>query len=222
MSKIISVSEVRMNELNYYPSDDEMVTSLSEHIARDGQLENATVYCEQKNDGRIYTLIGGETRYRAICKLVEEGRSNGDFKVEVIEKPDNMQEELRLITEDNVQRKKTMEVRYHEILKLENIYNRFEEKPAGKKRDWIGQMLGISGRMVDNIKNKYSQRETNTSASSTQRTYTQNDLKNSLNRATLNIKKAIQVNQNLSVLTDDDIEKLNLYVDELNDMIRGL
>ena len=105
MSKIISVSEVRMNELNYYPSDDEMVTSLSEHIARDGQLENATVYCEQKNDGRIYTLIGGETRYRAICKLVEEGRSNGDFKVEVIEKPDNMQEELRLITEDNVQRK---------------------------------------------------------------------------------------------------------------------
>lgn len=133
MSKIISVTDVRINELNFYPSTEEMVISLSEHIKNEGQLENATVYVEEKDDGRVYTLIGGETRYRAICKLVEEGISNGDFKVEVIDKPRNIQEELSLITADNVQRKKTIDIRYYEILKLEEIYNQFEEKPDGKK-----------------------------------------------------------------------------------------
>lgn len=219
MSKIISVTDVRINELNFYPSTEEMVISLSEHIKNEGQLENATVYVEEKDDGRVYTLIGGETRYRAICKLVEEGISNGDFKVEVIDKPRNIQEELSLITADNVQRKKTIDIRYYEILKLEEIYNQFEEKPDGKKRDWIGQMLGISGRMVDNIKKKFSENSENENSSSTS---SQDKLKSSLNRALLNLKKALSMNESLEVLNEECTEKLNTMRDEIKSILQSL
>lgn len=219
MSKIVSVADVRINELNFYPSTEEMISSLSEHIKNEGQLENATVYVEEKDDGRVYTLIGGETRYRAICKLVEEGRSNGDFKVEVIDKPRNIQEELSLITADNVQRKKTIDIRYYEILKLEEIYNQFEEKPDGKKRDWIGQMLGISGRMVDNIKKKFSENSENENSSSIS---SQDKLKSSLNRALLNLKKALSMNERLEVLNEECTEKLNTMRDELKSILQSL
>lgn len=219
MSKIVSVADVRINELNFYPSTEEMISSLSEHIKSEGQLENATVYVEEKDDGRVYTLIGGETRYRAICKLVEEGRSNGDFKVEVIDKPRNIQEELSLITADNVQRKKTIDIRYYEILKLEEIYNQFEEKPDGKKRDWIGQMLGISGRMVDNIKKKFSENSENENSSSIS---SQDKLKSSLNRALLNLKKALSMNERLEVLNEECTEKLNTMRDELKSILQSL
>ena len=219
MSKIVSVADVRINELNFYPSTEEMISSLSEHIKSEGQLENATVYVEEKDDGRVYTLIGGETRYRAICKLVEEGRSNGDFKVEVIDKPRNIQEELSLITADNVQRKKTIDIRYYEILKLEEIYNQFEEKPDGKKRDWICQMLGISGRMVDNIKKKFSENSENENSSSIS---SQDKLKSSLNRALLNLKKALSMNERLEVLNEECTEKLNTMRDELKSILQSL
>lgn len=216
MSRVINVTDVRINELNFYPSSDEMVSSLASHIARDGQLENATVYeDESPEDGRTYTLIGGETRFRAICKLVEDGLSNGDFRVEVIPKPESKEEEMRLITADNCQRSKSSSMRYHEILKLEEIYRTLDPRPEGKKRDWVGKMLGISGRMVDNIKSKYAvaddeaQQATSTTGGNMRRMQTRastaSDAKKELRKAKKALERFAEICEELG--TYEDIEE---------------
>ena len=56
--------------MNMYHFEDEVIDSLANSIKKYGQLENATVYEDtSKNDGCKYTLIGGESRYRAISGL---------------------------------------------------------------------------------------------------------------------------------------------------------
>ncbi len=42
------------------------------------------------------------------------------------------------------------------MLIIEKLYSRLENKPEGKKRDWIGKQLGISGRYVDKLINKFT------------------------------------------------------------------
>lgn len=44
------------------------------------------------------------------------------------------------------------------MLIIEKLYSRLENKPEGKKRDWIGKQLGISGRYVDKLINKFTER----------------------------------------------------------------
>ena len=66
----INVEDVRPNPMNMYHFEDEVIDSLANSIKKYGQLENATVYEDtSKNDGCKYTLIGGESRYRAISGL---------------------------------------------------------------------------------------------------------------------------------------------------------
>ena len=57
---------------------------------------------------------------------------------------------------NNMQRKKTSEERYHEIRVMEHAYEYLDVKPSGTKRDWIGNQLGISGRYVDKLINKFN------------------------------------------------------------------
>lgn len=152
--KIVNVSEVRVNPLNFYPIDEVVVKSIAESIQEFGQLENATVYEEDLNDGCRYTLIGGETRWRAVCLNVEEELSDGEFHVVVIEKPANMEAEIELIREDNKQREKDKKTRAAEVKAVEKQYEYLRSQgqtPQGLKRDWIGRRIGISGRQVSNI-----------------------------------------------------------------------
>ena len=75
--KRISVKDVRPTRLNFYAK--EIINSLASSIEVQGQLQSATVYAEDGDDGKKYTLIDGETRYLAICKLFEEGKHDGSF-----------------------------------------------------------------------------------------------------------------------------------------------
>lgn len=152
--KIVNVLEVRANPLNFYPIDEVVVKSIAESILEFGQLENATVYEDDLNDGCKYTLVGGETRWRAVCLNVEEELSNGEFHVVVIEKPANLDAEIELIREDNKQREKDKKTRTAEVKAVEKQYEylRFQgQTPPGLKRDWIGRRIGISGRQVANL-----------------------------------------------------------------------
>ena len=74
----------------------------------------------------------------------------------IIEKPKNHTEELEIMITNNMQRKKTSEERYHEIRVMEHAYEYLDVKPSGTKRDWIGNQLGISGRYVDKLINKFN------------------------------------------------------------------
>lgn len=160
----ISIGDVRINRLNdalYDQASEEMIQGLMESIKKHGQMENAIGYEDKYDangdiDGASYTLVGGNTRYLAISKLYEQGEGDGYINMTIIEKPKNHTEELGIMITNNMQRKKTSEERYHEIRVMEHAYEYLDVKPSGTKRDWIGNQLGISGRYVDKLINKFN------------------------------------------------------------------
>lgn len=160
----ISIGDVRINRLNdalYDQASEEMIQGLMESIKKHGQMENAIGYEDKYDangdiDGASYTLVGGNTRYLAISKLYEQGEGDGYINMTIIEKPKNHTEELEIMITNNMQRKKTSEERYHEIRVMERAYEYLDVKPSGTKRDWIGNQLGISGRYVDKLINKFN------------------------------------------------------------------
>ena len=160
----ISIGDVRINRLNdalYDQASEEMIQGLMESIKKHGQMENAIGYEDKYDangniDGTSYTLVGGNTRYLAISKLYEQGEGDGYINMTIIEKPKNHTEELEIMITNNMQRKKTSEERYHEIRVMEHAYEYLDVKPSGTKRDWIGNQLGISGRYVDKLINKFN------------------------------------------------------------------
>lgn len=160
----ISIGDVRINRLNdalYDQASEEMIQGLMESIKKHGQMENAIGYEDKYDangeiDGASYTLVGGNTRYLAISKLYEQGKGDGYINMTIIEKPRNHTEELEIMITNNMQRKKTSKERYHEIRVMEHAYEYLDVKPSGTKRDWIGNQLGISGRYVDKLINKFN------------------------------------------------------------------
>lgn len=160
----ISIGDVRINRLNdalYDQASEEMIQGLMESIKKHGQMENAIGYEDKYDsngdiDGASYTLVGGNTRCLAISKLYEQGEGDGYINMTIIEKPKNHTEELEIMITNNMQRKKTSEERYHEIRVMEHAYEYLDVKPSGTKRDWIGNQLGISGRYVDKLINKFN------------------------------------------------------------------
>ena len=160
----ISIGDVRINRLNdalYDQASEEMIQGLMESIKKHGQMENAIGYEDKYDsngdiDGASYTLVGGNTRHLAFSKLYEQGEGDGYINMTIIEKPKNHTEELEIMITNNMQRKKTSEERYHEIRVMEHAYEYLDVKPSGTKRDWIGNQLGISGRYVDKLINKFN------------------------------------------------------------------
>ncbi|WP_418467089.1 ParB N-terminal domain-containing protein [Faecalibacillus faecis] len=160
----IFIGDVRINRLNdalYDQASEEMIQGLMESIKKHGQMENAIGYEDKYDengdiDGASYTLVGGNTRYLAISKLYEQGKGDGYINMTIIEKPKNHTEELEIMITNNMQRKKTSAERYHEIRVMEHAYEYLDVKPSGTKRDWIGNQLGISGRYVDKLINKFN------------------------------------------------------------------
>ena len=160
----IYIGDVRINRLNdalYDQASEEKIQGLMESIKKHGQMENAIGYEDKYDangdiDGASYTLVGGNTRYLAISKLYEQGEGDGYINMTIIEKPKNHTEELEIMITNNMQRKKTSEERYHEIRVMEHAYEYLDVKPSGTKRDWIGNQLGISGRYVDKLINKFN------------------------------------------------------------------
>ena len=150
--KKINVSEVRVNELNFY--NKENVDSMAMSIATRGQLSNATVFMEEGEDGKLYTLIDGETRYLAICKLVAEGKHDGSFDVVIRPKEQKPCDVEEILMEANLQRTKTKEERIMEIKKADELYEirkKSNQIPTGMlKSDWIGIKIGLTGRQVRN------------------------------------------------------------------------
>lgn len=175
ITKRVSINDVRLNNLNFYDYQESVIDSLADSILENGQMENAIAYessvdFEGQIDGCSYTLLGGHTRYLAICKLYENGMGDGRINISVIEKPNTENDELALIMENNVQRKKSAEVRYNEIQMWSKIYEELEERPRGTKRDWIGSKIGMSGRGVDKIINKIENASQNQSRRNVQLT----------------------------------------------------
>lgn len=216
----INVEDVRPNPMNMYHFEDEVIDSLANSIKKYGQLENATVYEDtSKNDGCKYTLIGGESRYRAIISLVEKGEHEGNFNVTVADKPNENDDELEMLLHDNIQRHKTKKTMIKEIELYEEIYKRMVEKgqrPAGEKREWIGNKVGISGRNVDRLKKEFlEQPSTDNSNNQIEREITNKDINNAIRRNVKALKKTVKMMEDKGDIDVSLIEEFNDIIDNL-------
>lgn len=216
----INVEDVRPNPMNMYHFEDEVIDSLANSIKKYGQLENATVYEDtSKNDGCKYTLIGGESRYRAIISLVEKGEHGGNFNVTVVDKPNENDDELEMLLHDNIQRHKTKKTMIKEIELYEEIYKRMVEKgqrPAGEKREWIGNKVGISGRNVDRLKKEFlEQPSTDNSNNQIEREITNKDINNAIKRNVKALKKTVKMMEDKGDIDVSLIEEFNDIIDNL-------
>ena len=222
ITKRVSINDVRLNNLNFYDYQESVIDSLADSILENGQMENAIAYestvdFDGETDGCKYTLLGGHTRYLAICKLYENGMGDGRINISVVEKPNTENDELALIMENNVQRKKSAEVRYNEIQMWSKIYEELEERPRGTKRDWIGSKIGMSGRGVDKIINKIENASQNQSRQNTQ--LTQTDIIKRLKTNYKSLNKTIELLDrcNCNYMKNDIYEiitKLNALIEQ--------
>ena len=116
----VSVDEIRPNRENFYASisdnEDQMVEDMAELIQEYGQDENGVVYMDESvGDGKKYTLLAGERRFKAIKLNYEKGIGDGLFQVKVVAKPKDVTEELIRIIMYNGIRNKSKDVRKAEV-----------------------------------------------------------------------------------------------------------
>ena len=114
---------------------------------------------------------------------------------------------------NNVQRKKSIEVRYHEIKLWEEIYNSLEERPSGTKRDWIGSKIGMSGRGVAKVIAKVE--NNNTSSQNTTINITRSDIFKRLKTNLRALKKTKELLEQSGECEDID-ELVNNLINDLN------
>lgn len=224
--KKLSVTDIRMNTLNKYSAYN--IEELAYMIERDGQLENLTVYADEKEDGKHYTLVGGHRRYLAISMLLEQGRSDGLADVVVIKKPQNEIDEETLIQSDNAQRIKTMEEIKWEIQsavkKWDYLCSQGQQpilENGEKKRDWIGRQVGLKGRQVQEyLTGRFSQEqksdEDNSSSNSSkeEKELCSKDLVKKLKKTIKDLEKAYEVADELELYdTKNEIDGItNLLI----------
>ncbi|WP_276930757.1 ParB/RepB/Spo0J family partition protein [Faecalibaculum rodentium] len=150
----IRVTDIRPNPRNFYgetEDEEEYIDTMAQLISENGQESNGVVFEQSGDDGRHYTLLSGERRWKAITKNLEEGKGDGLMDVKIVSKPeDDADEYLRLIR-NNAQRNKSKQIREKEVEIVLGIYNQLAEqgqRPVGKKREWIGAQVGLSPRQV--------------------------------------------------------------------------
>lgn len=158
----ISVNDIRANPHNKFSMSEEKIKALALSIYNQKQLSPLVVYKEDLGDGKHYTLLSGETRFRATSYLYgnntpEKEWHNGNMDAMVVEKPKNELEEKIMIVVANNQRDMTDEDYYFIIKTYEEEYDNLKannQKPDVDKRDYVGRKMGKSGRWVTIIKNK--------------------------------------------------------------------
>lgn len=125
--ELIHVNDIRPNKLNFFHIYDEEVQALANEIEREN-VNNGRVYYQEDSDGKHYTLIGGETRYRALLLLYNEGRHDGMFPMYIVRKPESEVEELSMIMGDNHQRYLSEEDKRVIIQNYEKVYEHYKQK----------------------------------------------------------------------------------------------
>lgn len=183
--KQIHVDEIRVNPVNFYREEEDehfYVNSMAELIQKDGMDANGIVYLDQSiDDGKSYTLLSGERRFKAVQKNYENDLCDGLFYAKVVTKPQNETEEMLRIISANNHRNKSPELRRKEVKALEMCWNELKargEKIQGKKREWIAEKIGLSPRMVQNyLKDEPKEEPSNTEQEDSEASQEEDDVK---------------------------------------------
>ncbi len=152
----IPVEKIRINENNFYAKteyEDEAIDQMANLIQENGQDANVLVYLDpREDDGKEYTLLSGERRFKAVARLAQIGKSDGMIQAKIEEAPESASDEMLRLIRGNAQRNKTQEIRVAEVKALQNIWEEMkrEGRAQGKFVDWAGQNIGVSARQITN------------------------------------------------------------------------
>lgn len=152
----IPVEKIRINENNFYAKteyEEEAIDQMANLIEENGQDANVLVYLDpREEDGKEYTLLSGERRFKAVERLVRAGKSDGMIQAKIEEAPESESDEMLRLIRGNAQRNKSQEIRIAEVKALQNIWEEMkrEGKTHGKFVDWAGQNIGVSARQITN------------------------------------------------------------------------
>lgn len=153
----VHISEIRVNPLNFYAHYDEediYVDRMADSIKEYGQFENAVVYIDKSlDDGKTYTLLSGELRFKAIKKLFEQGIKNDLIHVKIVDKPESKSDEMIRIIRNNSIRSQSKEVLEKIVPVLEQLWQHMVKKktaPKGRFVEWASALIGVSPRSITN------------------------------------------------------------------------
>lgn len=119
--------------------DDDDLNDLAQAIAQEGVLENLVVRPHPKKNG-AYEIVAGERRFRAVAKLIDDGRADHAFAMPCRIKDLTDIEVLRIATMENVQRE--------DLHPLEEGEAYRAMVDAGDNTETIAAMIGKTQRHV--------------------------------------------------------------------------
>lgn len=151
----IDLSSIRTNPLNFFAQTSEeesFIQSQMVAIKRDGQIEPVIVYFDDEiDDEKVYTLLGGERRFKALLRLHKEDPNSFDsIQAKVINRPETKEEEVRTIMSLNANRD-SLAVKWEVIHRLHDMWEKREEfniNFSGRFEEWAEQMSGWKQRTI--------------------------------------------------------------------------
>ena len=152
----VDAEDIVSNALNRYELED--VDDLAENIKEKGLLEPLQGV---KDEDGIVTLLSGHRRYAAIIKLLGAGEQvryagkdlNDGIPVIILQETDPLEQRV-LIMSFNAYRTMKKDERRRVILEAHDVYEKSckaGRRPAGREREWITSVTGISDGSVGKV-----------------------------------------------------------------------
>ena len=137
----LPITKIQISEANPRKAfDEDSILGLAQSIKTDGLLQNLIVG-KAKGKKKLYPIICGERRFRAISHLVENGDFPKDYEVTVEIKDDlDADTALRIATMENIQRQ--------DLTPLEEAQALTKLVQDGEKLDDIVAQTGLSAHTV--------------------------------------------------------------------------
>lgn len=155
---MIAADKLHPSEDNFYSMDDERIQKMAASIlmlstpGRIGIQQNLVVRPIPGTDE--YTILTGETRWRAVMQLIESGDLDTDkIPCEIQTEEDPVRDELILILTNSTQRDRSDTEKMQEIKRLRVLLEEYKKhhKLSGTIQKAIGDILGISKTKVGTL-----------------------------------------------------------------------
>ncbi len=152
----IPMEKIRINANNFYAQTDfeeEAIDQMADLLEENGQDANILVYLDpREEDGKEYTLLSGERRFKAMKKLLDLGKSDGMIQAKIEEAPESPEDEMLRLIRGNAQRTKSKEIRCLEVKALQKVWEEMKRNGTAQGRfvEWAGKNIGVSARQIQN------------------------------------------------------------------------
>ena len=157
---MIAADKLHPSDNNFYSMDDERIQKMAASILMLSTPEKIGI---QQNlvvspipDTDEYTILTGETRWRAVMQLIDHGDLETDqIPCVIMADDDSIRNELVLILTNSTQRERSDAEKMHEIKRIRELLEEYKKnhKLNGTVQKAIGDLLGMSKTKVGTLEN---------------------------------------------------------------------